>query len=136
MLYVALSRTNGHLDVVHLVGHVPAQLLEDGAPQQPERQVGAGEDYALASTRAVPTEASGKPPEQTQDVEDAPPGAPAAKPARRDRRPSVGGASTSIRRTVVETNAQHVLDMLAEVAPEHMWADILDRARELTEVQP
>ncbi|WP_156186546.1 AAA family ATPase [Cellulomonas sp. A375-1] len=138
MLYVALTRTTGHLDIVHVDGQVPACLIGDpisGDVDHQHERVPAATEHAVDMTGEDPSGAS----EHRQtDVEFAPHAEPATgrqihDSAQQRDRPSRTAASTSIRRSVVETNAHHVLDMLAEVAPEHMWADILDRARELTE---
>lgn len=139
MLYVALTRTTGHLDIVHVDGLVPACLVDDEPSLVPDERradatPGTGQTYEAGGTQDRPAVVLRDPDRgSAQDKQPAhgEPTTSAPRPAR--ERPSRSAASSSIRRSVVETNAQHVLDMLAEVAPEHMWADILDRARELTE---
>ncbi|KQR10432.1 AAA family ATPase [Cellulomonas sp. Leaf334] len=136
MLYVALTRTTGQLDIVHLAGEVPAQLLDevvghDGSTALDPAESSGGElapsAFGETSEEVAPSRA-GEPQSPAAGGER---DAPTASESRRARPKARGAAPASIRRSVVDSNAQHVLDMLAEVAPEHMWSEILERAREL-----
>ncbi|KGM14437.1 HelD family protein [Cellulomonas bogoriensis] len=106
MLYVALTRTTGYLDIVHHPGRVPAPLLD-------QVHVAEAPDVTPVDQGAAGT-------------------APGA--TRRDLRgQGRQSGSSPVRRTVVDANAHHVLDLLTEVAPRHLWAEILDHARHLAE---
>ncbi|MEZ0447373.1 HelD family protein [Cellulomonas sp. ICMP 17802] len=138
MLYVALTRTTGHLDIVHLAGGIPAQLLGEGSGHDGLDALTLTESsgrelpqpVAIEVTEEGVSSSGGHPQSPAADLER---NEPMTVESRRARPKARNAAASSIRRSVVDSNAHHVLDMLAEVAPEHLWSEILERARELAE---
>lgn len=126
MLYIALTRTTAYLDVVHVAGRLPRLLADGDVAAEP-----AGE------LEVVPAEAS---PDVrvSAALDDSPrPAASAAagevagpddgSPRRVGRQRNASGRG-SVRQRTVALSAEHVLELLAEVAPEHLWEEILAEA--------
>lgn len=104
MLYVALTRTTGYLDLIAEAGRVPNLLQLDHVPSP--------------RNSSAPTSASPAPPGPAVNVSTRRGGDHHGQPAR-----------PSARERSVAFHADAVLDLLSEVAPEHLWQEILDEVR-------
>ena len=123
MLYIALTRTTGYLDVVFEEGRLPCELHVDAPDADEEPAVDEGELLPAAvslDSGVVAVDSAG--------TDGGAPTAPdvAAPAIRSAGRPST--AAPSVRRKAVEQNAESVLEMLSEVAPRHLWVEILAEA--------
>lgn len=124
MLYIALTRTTSYLDVVHVVGRLP-RLLDDG--DEGVAPPSAGADLLEPGPEVPPTAPVQQPAEHQAGSSAAGPNmdGDVSRRAERQRTRSAGG---SVRQRTVALNAEHVLELLAEVAPEHLWEEILAEA--------
>ncbi|MBO0898945.1 AAA family ATPase [Cellulomonas sp. zg-ZUI199] len=122
MLYIALTRTTGYLDVVHVAGSLPRLLAEGGATQEPARVSPTSASGADGPTEAAPALPDVPVPARTESPTAQDEDRPDASAARARPR-SRGG---SVRERTVALNAENVLELLAEVAPAHLWQEILE----------
>ena len=115
MLYIALTRTTGYLDVVFEAGTLPVPLL--GATPAVNRTATHDEPSSGAS------EAPGASPVDRPDDSgrEQASTAFARRPAQQEGRPST-------RRKVIAFHADGVLELLRDVAPPHLWHEILAEA--------
>lgn len=122
MLYIALTRTTAYLDVVFEAGSLP-EALNGVAPVAapavpapvPSAQVAAGpsaQEVHVVSTPSAPIGPSGDGEGSGRHAALAP----------------KTGAARSQRQKVVAFHAEGVLDLLREVAPPHLWREILTEA--------
>lgn len=112
MLYVALTRTTRALDIVFSPARVPSVLRPGGLPAA-SAPGEARWQSAAASAPAAPDRATvgASTPHLTPHV-----GA------------AVPGRTTSARNAVITAASHHVLEMLSDVAPRHLWHQILTEA--------
>ncbi|MBO0898936.1 AAA family ATPase [Cellulomonas sp. zg-ZUI22] len=126
MLYIALTRTTAYLDVVHVAGRLPRLLTDADAPaesgDEPETAPPAPSPNTGVLAGAIDPQVAGAGAAATVEGTelDAP---------RRLSRPRSTSARGSVRQRTVAMNAEHVLELLAEVAPPHLWEEILAEAR-------
>ncbi len=135
MLYIALTRTTGYLDVVFPEGQLPAALHgHTGGEHRAVPAAGLAStggsvevDAGTEQTPRATTDASGHLADShTHSPHE--PSAVAGGISRKERRSRPSTPAGSLRARSVRFHSDAVLEMLREVAPPHLWREILEEA--------